>query len=119
MHLILTGATGLVGSAVLDAMLKTPAHVLPKITVLSRRPVRMVDDYLLLQQQREQGAARQTDGAHPTAQAREEERFRVILHRDFARYDDDNSQALLWDRIRDATGCVWALGIGQFQVGKE
>lgn len=116
MHLVLTGATGLVGSAVLDAMLKTPAHALPKITVLSRRPVRMVDDYNLLQQQREQGA-RQTDGDPPTAQAREEERVRVILHRDFARYDDNNDK--LWDRVRDATGCVWALGIGQFQVGKE
>lgn len=110
MHLVLTGATGLVGSAVLDAMLKTPAHVLPKITVLSRRPVRMVDDYNL--------ARHQTHTEEQDREQQQEERVRVILHRDFARYDlqDDDK---LWDRIRDATGCVWALGIGQFQVGKE
>lgn len=37
MHLILTGATGLVGSAVLHAMLTTPS--VSKISILSRRPV--------------------------------------------------------------------------------
>ncbi|KAK4233899.1 hypothetical protein C8A03DRAFT_38352 [Achaetomium macrosporum] len=42
MHLILTGATGLVGTAVLDAMLKT--RDVTKISVLSRRPVKFQDD---------------------------------------------------------------------------
>ncbi|KAK3306413.1 uncharacterized protein B0T15DRAFT_395497 [Chaetomium strumarium] len=42
MHLILTGATGLVGTAVLDAMLKTKD--ISKISVLSRRPVKFQDD---------------------------------------------------------------------------
>jgi len=37
MHLILTGATGLVGSAVLHQMLTTPS--VSKISILSRRPV--------------------------------------------------------------------------------
>ncbi|KAF2461163.1 nucleoside-diphosphate-sugar epimerase [Lineolata rhizophorae] len=41
MHLILTGATGLVGSGVLDAMLKNSA--VSKISILSRRPVPMAD----------------------------------------------------------------------------
>src|SRR3954466_13885393 len=37
MHLILTGATGLVGSGVLHHMLTTPS--VSKISILSRRPV--------------------------------------------------------------------------------
>lgn len=88
MHLILTGATGLIGSAVLDAMLKTKD--ISKITILSRRAVRMADD------------------------ARDP-RVQVILHQDFEKYDDES----LWSRIEDANGCVWALGIGQNDVGKE
>jgi uncharacterized protein YbjT (DUF2867 family) len=39
MHLVLTGATGLVGSAVLHAMLTTES--ITQITILSRRPVPM------------------------------------------------------------------------------
>ncbi|KAK4031180.1 hypothetical protein C8A01DRAFT_21570 [Parachaetomium inaequale] len=42
MHLILTGATGLVGTAVLDAMIRTKD--ITKISVLSRRPVKFTDD---------------------------------------------------------------------------
>ncbi|KAJ4300656.1 hypothetical protein N0V88_003342 [Collariella sp. IMI 366227] len=42
MHLILTGATGLVGTAVLDAMIRTTD--ITKISVLSRRPVKFNDE---------------------------------------------------------------------------
>jgi len=42
MHLILTGATGLVGSAVLDAMLKTSE--ITRISILTRRTVPMVEE---------------------------------------------------------------------------
>ncbi|KAG6363910.1 hypothetical protein INS49_009013 [Diaporthe citri] len=42
MHLILTGATGLVGSGVLDAMIKMKD--VTKISVLSRRPIKMAED---------------------------------------------------------------------------
>lgn len=42
MHVILTGATGLVGSGVLDAMLK--AQDITRITLLTRRPVQMATD---------------------------------------------------------------------------
>ncbi|PYH44684.1 putative nucleoside-diphosphate-sugar epimerases [Aspergillus saccharolyticus JOP 1030-1] len=42
MHLILTGATGLIGSAALDAMLRTPE--ITRISILSRRPVRMAEE---------------------------------------------------------------------------
>lgn len=60
MHLILTGATGLVGSAVLDAMIKTKD--VTKISIISRRPVRMAED------------------------ARDP-RINVIIHKDFEKYD--------------------------------
>ena len=86
-HLILTGATGLVGSAVLDAMIKTSA--VTKISIISRRPVKMAEDA-------------------------KDPRIDVILHKDFENYD----QAVL-DRVKDATGCVWALGISQNSVSKE
>ncbi|RDL37724.1 Uncharacterized protein BP5553_05157 [Venustampulla echinocandica] len=57
MHLVLTGATGLVGSAVLHHMLNAPS--IHKVTILSRRPV---------------------------AQATGHEKVNVIIHRDFANY---------------------------------
>ena len=60
MHLILTGATGLVGSGVLDAMIRTPG--LTKISILSRRPVAMADDA-------------------------KDPRIHVVLHKDFASYE--------------------------------
>ena len=60
MHLILTGATGLVGSGVLDAMIKMKD--ISKISILSRRPVKMAEDA-------------------------KDPRINVILHKDFERYD--------------------------------
>ncbi|TLS27435.1 hypothetical protein PpBr36_04109 [Pyricularia pennisetigena] len=89
MHTVLTGATGLVGSAVLDAMLSNPA--ITKITILSRRPVAQ-------------------------ATARADPRVSVVLHDDFTSYDDD---AALRSRLQDARGCVWALGVSQTQVGSR
>ncbi|KAB5576211.1 nucleoside-diphosphate-sugar epimerase [Coniochaeta sp. 2T2.1] len=87
MHLILTGATGLVGSGVLDAMVKMKD--ITKISIISRRPVQMADDI-------------------------KDPRINVILHKDFSSYP----QSLL-EQVKDATGCVWALGISQNQVSKE
>lgn len=59
MHLILTGATGLVGSGVLDAMIKMKD--VTKISILSRRPVKMAEDA-------------------------KDPRINVILHQDFNQY---------------------------------
>jgi len=42
-HLILTGATGLVGSAALAHVLSLPAGKISKLSILSRRPVPMAD----------------------------------------------------------------------------
>jgi NAD dependent epimerase/dehydratase family enzyme len=58
MHLILTGATGLVGSAVLHQMLTTPS--VSKISILSRRPV---------------------------AQAEGHEKAKVFIQKDFSNYE--------------------------------
>lgn len=87
MHLILTGATGLVGSGVLDAMIKTKD--ISKISILSRRPVAMAEDA-------------------------KDPRINVIIHQDFEDYDSE-----LLSKLKGATGCVWALGISQTQVGPE
>ncbi|EAA30145.1 hypothetical protein GE21DRAFT_5389 [Neurospora crassa] len=62
MHLILTGATGLIGSAVLDAMIKTKD--ITKISIISRRPVKMAEDA-------------------------KDPRINVILHKDFEKYDSE------------------------------
>jgi uncharacterized protein YbjT (DUF2867 family) len=59
MHLILTGATGLVGSACLQALLTTSA--VTAVTILSRRPVPM---------------------------AEEQEKVKVIIHDDFGQYPE-------------------------------
>lgn len=60
MHLILTGATGLVGNAALDAMIRSKE--VTKISLLSRRPVQ-----------------RAIDARDP--------RINVILHEDFGKYE--------------------------------
>lgn len=62
MHLILAGATGLVGSSVLDAMIKMKD--VTKISILSRRPIPMADDA-------------------------KDPRINVIIHRDFDKYEPD------------------------------
>lgn len=60
MHLILTGATGLVGSGVLHHMINTPA--VTTVSVLSRRPV---------------------------PQAEGHEKVKVIIHKDFNSYPSE------------------------------
>lgn len=95
MHLILTGTTGLVGGGVLDAMLSMPD--ITRISILTRRPVPMLEERI--------------QANDPVAT---KDRVRVILHKDFARYDD----ALL-QQLRGAAGVVWALGVSQMAVSKE
>ena len=60
MHLILTGATGLIGSSVLHHMLGNDA--ITAVSILSRRPVPMAEGH---------------------------EKAKVILHNDFKSYPDD------------------------------
>jgi uncharacterized protein YbjT (DUF2867 family) len=65
MHLILTGATGLVGSAVLHHMINSPA--ITTVSVLSRRPVPQAD-------------------GHP--------KVRVIIQKDFTKYPSEIMEKL-------------------------
>jgi uncharacterized protein YbjT (DUF2867 family) len=89
MHLILTGATGLVGSAVLDAMLRTSASEITRISILARRPVAM-------------------------AEVAKDPRVHVIAHADFGAYGPD-----VLGQLQGASGVVWALGVSQTKVGRE
>lgn len=87
MHLILTGATGLVGSSVLDAMLRSAD--IAKITILSRRPVPMAEDV-------------------------KDPRIQVLIHENFQHYEPE-----LLQKLKDADGCVWALGTSTTNVTEE
>lgn len=85
MHVILTGATGLIGAGVLQHMLATPE--ITRVSILSRRPVALAEGH---------------------------EKAKVIIHKDFHTYDPS-----VLDEIKDANGCVWALGISQNDVDKQ
>ncbi len=84
MHLILTGATGLVGSACLHNMLMQEG--IQRISILSRRPVEMAEGH---------------------------DKVKVIIHKDFKNYD-----SALLEELKDAHGCVWALGVSQNAVNQ-
>ncbi|KAG9196655.1 hypothetical protein G6011_01776 [Alternaria panax] len=85
MHLILTGATGLIGTSVLDSMLAKDS--ITRISIISRRPVKMAEGHA---------------------------KAKVIIHTDFNNYDKS-----LLEGLKDAQGCVWALGVSQNAVSKE
>ena len=86
-HLILTGATGLVGSAVLVNLIARPATEVSKVTILGRREHPLVKD-------------------NP--------RFESIVHKDFNTYD-----AELLERMKGASGVIWAQGISITAVPRE
>jgi nucleoside-diphosphate-sugar epimerase len=89
MHLILTGATGLVGSGVLAHILSLPAGQVTRLSILSRKPVAMAEE---------------ANKPH----------VKVIHHEDFSSYPPEVLQEL-----KGADGVVWALGISQNEVSKE
>ena len=89
MHLILTGATGLVGSGVLAHILSLPASQVTRLSILSRKPVAM-------------------------AEAANKPNVKVIHHDDFSSYPPE-----LLQELRGADGVVWAMGISQNLVSKE
>ena len=89
MHLILTGATGLAGSAVLAHILSLPAGQVTRLSILSRKPVLM-------------------------AEAANKPNIKYIHHNDFSSYPPD-----LLQELKGADGVVWALGISQTEANKE
>ena len=90
-HIILTGATGLVGSGVLSSILSAPPGQIARVSVLSRKPVPMAQ--------------------RPEAKAKGVE---VIEHKDFSQFPPE-----LLDKLKGADGVVWALGVSQLQVNKQ
>lgn len=89
MHVILTGATGLVGSGALAqvlASMKTGGPI-SRLSILSRSPVPMAEG---------------------------QENVTVIQHKDFEKYPPE-----VLKQLEGAEACIWAQGISQTQVGKE
>ena len=92
-HLILTGATGLVGSSVLAHILSLPASTsITRLSILSRSPVPL---------------ASKPDRANTTTQ------IEVINHTDYTSYPPD-----LLAKLKGAKGVIWAQGISQSEVDK-
>lgn len=89
MHIILTGATGTVGAAVLRHCLASPN--ITRLSILSRQEFPLpVDDNLDVQ------------------------KAQTIIHTDYSTYPDE-----LLTKLKGADGCVWAQGISQTEVPKE
>ncbi|KAJ7336275.1 hypothetical protein DFH08DRAFT_285453 [Mycena albidolilacea] len=89
MHIILTGATGTVGSPVLRQCLASPA--VTRVSILSRRQFTL-----------------------PTSDGLDTQKAEIIVHNDFGAYP-----ASVTDRLQGANACVWALGVNTSDVSKE
>jgi uncharacterized protein YbjT (DUF2867 family) len=89
MHIILTGATGTVGAAVLRHCLASSK--VTKLSILSRRQF-----------------------ALPVSEDLDVQKAHVIVHEDYSTYPDELST-----KLNGAEGCVWAQGISQSEVTKE
>lgn len=107
MHLILTGATGLVGTAVLHHILSLPAtspiaQKITRVSIISRRP-----EIPLLQH-----PDRPKDNTFS--------KIEVLAHKDFQDYDKDG----LLEKLKTAddnerVSVIWALGVSQMLTSSE
>ncbi|KIV78344.1 hypothetical protein PV11_10069 [Exophiala sideris] len=98
-HLILTGATGLVGSAVLSHILSLPNTTITRLSILSRNP-----SIPLLASPPPEGTPRANKTTH----------IEVIPHQDFNTYSPE-----ILDKLSGAEACIWALGVSQNDVSKD
>lgn len=89
MHIILTGATGTVGSAALRHCLASPT--VTRLSILSRREFTL-----------------------PVGDGMDATKAQIIIHDKFDAYPSK-----LTDMLKGADGCVWAQGISQTEVPKE
>lgn len=97
MHIILTGATGLVGSAVLSHVLCLKKTSITRLSILSRNP-----DIPLLQT----AIALNRNNTQTVVE--------VIPHTDFTSYSPE-----LLKKLHGANGLIWALGPSQTDVGLD
>jgi len=88
MHIVLTGATGTIGSAVLRACLASPN--ITRLSILSRREFPL-----------------------PTGDGLDTEKAHIVVHTDYTSYP-----SRVTDLLKGAEGCIWAQGISQTQVSK-
>ncbi|KAK4942216.1 hypothetical protein LTR10_017973 [Elasticomyces elasticus] len=98
-HLILTGATGLVGSAVLSHILSLPNTTITRLSILSRNP-----SIPLLASPPPEGTPHANKTTH----------IEVISHQDFNTYSPE-----ILDKLNGAEACIWALGVSQNDVSKD
>ncbi|KAK5273033.1 hypothetical protein LTR99_002426 [Exophiala xenobiotica] len=112
-HLILTGATGLVGSAVLSHILSLPASATPQITrlsILTRNP-----NIALLASPPPLG----------TPSTNKHTKIEVIEHGhkdfdfDFGFGSGTFGSEVLEEKLRGADACIWCLGVSQNDVDPE
>lgn len=90
-HIILTGATGLVGSGVLNQLLSQPSSRISHISILGRKP-------------------------SPLAEGKTNVTFHE--HTDFLQYPSELLEKLK-ATAPAPSAVIWALGISQTQVSKE
>ncbi|EXJ96442.1 hypothetical protein A1O1_01568 [Capronia coronata CBS 617.96] len=99
-HLILTGATGLIGSSILSHILSLPSGGnITRLSILTRNPT-----IPLL-------ASTPPPG---TPRANQTTRIEVIQHADFSAYPPE-----LLERLQGADACIWALGVSQSDVDAD
>jgi len=100
-HLILTGGTGLVGSAVLShvlSLLATSQPAITRLSILSRTPA-----HPLLSSTPPAG----------TPNVNKHTKIEIIEHKDFSTYPPE-----LLEKLKGADACIWALGISQNAVSE-
>ncbi|KDQ62180.1 hypothetical protein JAAARDRAFT_30081 [Jaapia argillacea MUCL 33604] len=91
MHVILTGATGLVGGAALHHCLASPKVTHGQLSILSRRQFTL-----------------------PSGDNFDTKKAKIIVHTDYESYPDDVTKLL-----KGAESCIWAQGISQTEVKKD
>ncbi|OAL28384.1 hypothetical protein AYO20_09501 [Fonsecaea nubica] len=101
-HLILTGATGLVGASVLSHILSLPSTSTPAIHKLSIITRSSSIPWL------------STTPPPGTPAVNKHTQIEVIEHKDFTSYPPE-----LLERLKGADACIWALGVSQNDVSKE
>ncbi|KDQ20965.1 hypothetical protein BOTBODRAFT_81707, partial [Botryobasidium botryosum FD-172 SS1] len=89
MHIILTGATGLIGASVLQRCLSSPN--VTQLSILSRR-----------------------DFALPVGDTLDTKKAQIFVHTDYTSYP-----AELVQKLKGADGCIWAQGVSQNDVSKD